>query len=101
VPEHTVVELPRDLTEVLAEWVLGLADRAATEAITATEAVKLVATAQALAEWVRAAKAGEDHERRAAVFVLRAKRIAGQRLAEAQARGEIATQGRPPNLRTS
>jgi hypothetical protein len=72
---------------------LEQADRAIAEAITATDAVRLVATAKALDEWARAVHAGEEHERQAAVFVLRAKRNAGARLAEAQARGEVATRG--------
>jgi len=79
---------------------LAQADRAIAEAITATDAVRLVANAAALAEWARAVKAGEEHERQAAVFVLRAKRNAGQRIAEAQARGEVATRqtGRPVSV---
>lgn len=72
---------------------LARAESALAEAITATDAVRLVATAKALDEWARAVRAGEDHERQAAVFVLRAKRNAGQRIAEAQARGEVARPG--------
>ena len=75
---------------------LARADMALAEAITATDAVRLVATAKALDEWARAVRAGEDHERQAAVFVLRAKRNAGQRIAEAQERGEVATQAHHP-----
>lgn len=79
---------------------LARADSALAEAITATSAVRLVATAKALDEWARAVRAGEDHQRQAAVFVLRAKRNAGQRLAEAQAKGEVATRdtGRPVSV---
>lgn len=77
---------------------LAQADRAIAEAITATEAVKLVATAKALDEWARAVRAGQDHERQAAVFVLRAKRHAGVRIEEGQARGEIAKPGERPNV---
>lgn len=74
---------------------LARADTALAEAITATDAVRLVATAKALDEWAKAVRAGEDHERQAAVFVLRAKRNAGQRIAEAQAKGEVARPGEP------
>lgn len=74
---------------------IAMADRAIAEAITATEAVRLVATAAALKEWARAVDAGQEHERQAAVFVLRAKRNAGARIAEAQARGEVARPGEP------
>lgn len=77
---------------------LAQADRAIAEAITATDAVRLVAGAQALAEWARAVHAGEEHERQAAIFVLRAKRNAGQRIAEAQARGEVMPHGRPSEV---
>lgn len=70
------------------------ADRAIAEAIEVADAVRLVATARALDEWARAVRAGEEHQRKAAVYVLRAKRNAGQRLAEAQAKGEVATQAR-------
>lgn len=79
---------------------LERADLALAEAITATDAVRLVATAKALDEWARAVRAGEDHERQAAVFVLRAKRNAGQRLAEAQAKGEVASRGYQRNIDT-
>lgn len=79
---------------------LARADVALAEAITATDAVRLVATAKALDEWARAVRAGEDHERQAAVFVLRAKRNAGQRIAEAQAKGEVATPGYQRNIAT-
>lgn len=72
---------------------LARADAALAEAITATDAVRLVADAHALSEWARAAHAGEEHERQAAIFVLRAKRNAGQRIAEAQARGEVLRKG--------
>lgn len=72
---------------------LEQADRAIAEAIAATDAVRLVGTAKALEEWARAVHAGKEHEKHAAVFVLRAMRNAGQRIAEAQARGEIARQG--------
>lgn len=72
---------------------LAQADRAISEAITVADAVRLVAGARALDEWAKAVRAGEEHERKAAVFVLRAKRNAGQRIAEAQARGEVAVRG--------
>lgn len=72
---------------------IGRADRAIAEAIEVADAVRLVATARALDEWARAVRAGEEHQRKASVFVLRAKRNAGQRLAEAQAAGEVATPG--------
>jgi hypothetical protein len=62
------------------------------------DAVHLVGTAKALREWATAVHAGKDHERQAAVFVLRAVRNAGERIAEAQARGEVATQGRLANV---
>ena len=75
---------------------LAQADRALAEAIDAAGAVTLVATAKALNEWASAVKAGRDHERQAAVFVLRAIRNAGERIAEAQARGDLATQARHP-----
>lgn len=69
---------------------IAQADRALAEAITATGAVRLVADATALARWAQAVRAGMEHERQAQVFVLRAKRNAGQRIAEAQTRGEVA-----------
>lgn len=72
---------------------LAQADRALAEAIEVADAVHLVGTAKALREWATAVHAGKDHERQAAVFVLRAVRNAGERIAEAQARGEVATQG--------
>ena len=72
---------------------LAQADRALAEAIEVADAVKLVGTAKALREWASAVHAGKDHERQAAVFVLRAVRNAGERLAEAQASGRLASQG--------
>lgn len=72
---------------------LAQADRAIAEAIEVADAVQLVGTAKALREWASAVHAGRDHERQAAIFVLRAVRNAGERIAEAQARGEVATQG--------
>lgn len=77
---------------------LAQADRALAEAIDATDAVTLVATAKALSEWATAVKAGRDHERQAAVFVLRAMRNAGERIRDAQARGEIAMPGQRRNV---
>jgi hypothetical protein len=73
---------------------LAQADRAIASAIGAIDAVRLVRDAKRLEEDLRAIRAGEGTQRQAAVFVLRAKRNAGQRLAEAQARGEVATQAR-------
>jgi ParB family chromosome partitioning protein len=75
---------------------LAQADRALAEAIEVADAVHLVGTAKALKEWATAVHAGKDHERQAAVFVLRAVRNAGERIAAAQARGEVATQGHHP-----
>jgi len=72
---------------------LAQADRALAEAIEVADAVKLVGTAKALREWASAVHAGKDHERQAAVFVLRAVRNAGERLAAAQERGDLATRG--------
>jgi phage N-6-adenine-methyltransferase len=91
-------EARRDYGPDVAVARLAQADRAIAEAITATDAVKLVATAKALEEWARAVHAGEEHERQAAIFVLRAKRNAGDRIAEAQRRGEVAGKGRPENV---
>lgn len=86
-------EARRDYGPDVAVARLAQADRAIAEAITATDAVKLVATARSLEEWARAVHAGEEHERQAAIFVLRAKRNAGDRIAEAQKRGEVASPG--------
>lgn len=72
---------------------LAQADRALAEAIEVADAVHLVSTAKALREWATAVHAGRDHERQAAVFVLRAVRNAGERIAAAQARGEVAGPG--------
>ena len=70
---------------------LSQADRALAEAIDVAGSIRLVADATALARWAQAVRAGLEHERQAAIFVLRAKRNAGQRIAEAQERGEVAT----------
>lgn len=78
---------------------LAQADRALTEAIEVADAVGLVATGKALKEWATAVHAGKDHERQAAVFVLRAMRNAGERIAEGQERGDVATPGLPPSQR--
>lgn len=77
---------------------LTTADRAIAEAIQVAEAASLVKAAKVAEEWVRAERAGRETERKAAVFVLRAKRNAGQRIAEAQERGELAAKGRPENV---
>lgn len=78
---------------------LAQADRALSEAIRAADAVNLVHTAKALNEWASAVRAGRDHEKRAAVFVLRAVRNAGERIEQAQERGEVARPGLPPSQR--
>lgn len=83
---------PQDAGAALAR--LAQADRALAEAIEVADAVDLVATAKALNEWAAAVHAGREHERQAAVFVLRAIRNAGERIAAAQERGEIATRDR-------
>lgn len=72
---------------------LSQADRAIAEAIAVADAATLVKRAKVAEEWVKAERAGRETERQAAIFVLRAKRNAGQRIAEAQARGEVATPG--------
>lgn len=72
---------------------LAQADRALAAAIDIADAAQLVATGKALREWASAVHAGKEHERQAAVFVLRAQRNAGERIAEAQARGEVARPG--------
>lgn len=77
---------------------IGRADRAIAEAIEVADAVRLVASARALEEWAKAVRAGVEHERQAAAFVVKAKRNAGERLAAAQARGEVATPGQPRNV---
>lgn len=77
---------------------LTTADRAIAEAIAVADAASLVKAAKVAEEWVRAERAGREVERQAAVFVLRAKRNAGLRLAEARERGELASQGRPENV---
>lgn len=77
---------------------LDTADRALALATDAISAVQLVSRARQAEIEVRAVKAGEETQRKAAVFVLRAKRNAGARIAEAQERGEVAGQGRPENL---
>lgn len=85
--------IPADAETAIAR--LAQADRALAEAIEVADAVSLVGTAKALAEWASAVKAGKDHERQSAVFVLRAIRNAGERIAQAQARGEVAMPGHP------
>lgn len=75
---------------------LAQADRALAEAIEVADAVGLVQSAKMLDSWASAVHAGKDHERQAAVFVLRAIRNAGERIAAAQARGDVATQARHP-----
>lgn len=72
---------------------LSQADRAIAEAIAVADAAGLVRQAKLAEEWVRAERAGRETERQAAVFVLRAKRNAGERIAEAQSRGEVASPG--------
>lgn len=78
---------------------LSAADRALAEAIEVADAVKLVASGKALREWVRAVPAGKEHARQADVFVLRAMRNAGERLAAAQERGDLARPSDGPTLR--
>lgn len=77
---------------------LAQADRALAEAIEVADAVELVATGKALREWATAVHAGEEHQRQSSVFVLRAMRNAGQRIAEAQERGEVASPGDRANV---
>lgn len=72
---------------------LSQADRAIAEAIAVADAATLVKRAKVAEEWVKAERAGRETERQASVFVLRAKRNAGQRIAEAQGRGEVAAPG--------
>lgn len=77
---------------------LTTADRAIAEAIQVADAASLVKAAKVAEEWVRAERAGRDVERQAAVFVLRAKRNAGQRITEAFDRGELRGEGRPKTV---
>ena len=72
---------------------LAEADRALALAVDLASAVPLVRQAKLLTEWAKAVDAGRDHQKQASVFVLRAMRNAGERLAEAQARGEVARPG--------
>lgn len=69
---------------------LAQADRAIAEATNVADAVRLAHDGKAMREWASAVHAGQDTERTVGVFVLRAMRNAGQRIAEAQERGEVA-----------
>lgn len=74
---------------------IARADAAIAEAITVTDAIELVQTTKALDEWARAVRGVEDHQHHTGVLLIRAKRNAGQRIAEAQERGEVARPGEP------
>ncbi len=75
---------------------LSRADQALAAATSVLDALQLVKTAKAVETWVRAEREGAEHARMASVFVLRAKRNAGQRIGEAQGRGDLSTQARHP-----
>ena len=72
---------------------IAQADRALAEAVDIADAVALVQHGKILKGWAEAVNAGKDHERTAGVFVLRAMRNAGERIPEAQARGDLASIG--------
>lgn len=85
------VAAPRSIDPATTALVrLAEADRALALAVDLASAVPLVRQARMLKEWAQAVDAGRDHQKQASVFVLRAMRNAGERLAEAQARGEVA-----------